>query len=58
MPNAEIDNLEQELIKKNDEHAKQQDEILRLSYEVEIIVIILSKYIHYDLDARNSSSIT
>jgi len=32
--NAEIDNLQQELIKKTDEHTKQQDEILRLSYDV------------------------
>ena len=32
--NAEIDNLQQELIKKSNEQAKEQDEILRLSYDV------------------------
>jgi len=32
--NVEIDNLQQELIKKTDENTKQNDEILRLSYEV------------------------
>ncbi|CAF2626231.1 unnamed protein product [Rotaria sp. Silwood2] len=32
--NADIDNLQQELIKKNDENSKQQDEILHLSYEM------------------------
>lgn len=32
--NAEIDNLQQELIKKTDENTKEQDEILRLSYDV------------------------
>jgi hypothetical protein len=37
--NAEIDNLQQELIKKTDEHTKQQDEILRLSYDVRILIV-------------------
>lgn len=32
--NAEIDNLQQELIKKTDEQSKEQEEILRLSYDV------------------------
>lgn len=32
--NAEIDNLQQELIKKSNEQNKEQDEILRLSYDV------------------------
>ncbi|CAF4466767.1 unnamed protein product, partial [Adineta steineri] len=32
--NAEIDNLQQELIKKSNENTQQQDEILRLSYDV------------------------
>ncbi|CAF1298811.1 unnamed protein product [Adineta steineri] len=32
--NAEIDNLQQELIKKSNENTQQQDEILRLSYDM------------------------
>ncbi|CAF1528859.1 unnamed protein product [Rotaria sp. Silwood1] len=32
--NADIDNLQQELIKKNDENCKQQNEVLHLSYEM------------------------
>ena len=34
--NAEVDNLQQELIKKTTENAQQQDEIVRLSYEVRV----------------------
>ena len=39
--NAEIDNLQQEFIKKSDENIKGQDEILRLSYEVKIYFLKL-----------------
>ena len=38
--NAEIDNLQQELIKKNDENTKEKQEIVRLSYEVKSFFIL------------------
>ncbi len=40
--NAEIDNLQQELIKKTDENTKQHDEILRLSYDVKTHLFLKS----------------
>lgn len=54
--NAEIDNLQQELIKKSDDQNKEQEEILRLSYDVTDTPVKL-QILNTHLDARNSSSI-
>jgi uncharacterized protein YukE len=51
--NAEIDNLQQELIKKTDEHTKQQDEILRLSYDMREIRRRLSELKKENEELRN-----
>lgn len=40
--NAEIDNLQQELIKKTDDQNKEQEEILRLSYDVIETPVLIS----------------
>lgn len=57
--NAEIDNLQQELIKKSDDQNKEQEEILRLSYDVTKTPVKLQQklILNTHLDARNSSSI-
>jgi predicted nuclease with TOPRIM domain len=54
--NAEVDNLQEELMKKTDENSKQNDELLRLAYEVRRLSSS-TRYDQLNLDARNSSSI-